>query len=184
MKSKFSYFSFKTKQTKKGLWIFWFWFIVVLDFFCTNFLLCPFLLQFTQYLKILLYLKRILVLDDENINVCSWYVKQVLRAFDDQPSKHLSSLVRLFGSLPWVSCKHTLLVGSCGGFLCSLFLAASPAAYVSLSPRWERVQGWEPAWARDTELRWQVRGSSCSRQCHTVPAQTAPPWQLLQDCET
>lgn len=97
-------------------------------FLYINFLLCPFLLQLTQYLKIPLYLKRILVLDDENINVCHWYVKQVLRAFDDQPSKHLSSLVRLFGSLPWVSCKHSLLVGSCGGFLCSLLLAASPAA--------------------------------------------------------
>lgn len=126
-----------------------------------------------------LYLKRILVLDDENINVCHWYVKQVLRAFDDQPSKHLSSLVRLFGSLPWVSCKHTLLVGSCGGFLCSLLLAASPAA-----PDVSGCRAGSPAWACDTELRWRVRGSSCARQCHTVPAQTAPPWQLLQDCET
>lgn len=38
--------------------------------------------------------KKNLVLDDENINVCSWYVKQVLRAFDDQASKHLSPLVK------------------------------------------------------------------------------------------
>lgn len=148
-------------------------------FLYINFLLCPFLLQLTQYLKILLYLKRILVLDDENINVCHWYVKQVLRAFDDQPSKHLSSLVRLFGSLPWVSCKHTLLVGSCGGFLCSLLLAASPAA-----PDVSGCRAGSPAWVCDTELQGRVRGSSCARQCHTVPAQTAPPWQLRQDCET
>lgn len=48
-------------------------------------------------------------------SVCTWYAKQILSIFDDQPSKHLNFLAKLFWSLPRGSYKPIFLVGNCGG---------------------------------------------------------------------